>query len=70
LDVNPFRIGVTLAITGGVFYALCTLAWALVPELFLCFTNDLFHGMDFSRLIRAGSFSWTGFLVALVVPSA
>ena len=67
--MNPLRTGVTLAITVAVFYALCTFAWLLAPELFLSFMNDLFHGMDFSSLVGSGSFAWSGFLVALVVLS-
>jgi hypothetical protein len=31
--------------------------------------NSLFHGMDFSPLMRPASFSVTGFLEALVVMS-
>jgi hypothetical protein len=36
---------------------------------FLNFMNSLFHGMDFSVLIRPAPFSWGGFLEALVVMS-
>jgi hypothetical protein len=50
----PLRTGFALAITVGVFYALCTLAWTLAPGPFLNFMNSLFHGMDFSSLVQPG----------------
>ena len=61
--------GIALAITVGVFYALCALVWALAPGPFLGFMNNLFHGMDFSRLVQSQPFAWPGFLAALLVLS-
>ena len=58
-----------LAITVGVFYALCALVWALAPGPFLGFMNNLFHGMDFSSMVQPRPFAWTGFLAALLVLS-
>lgn len=63
------RTGVALAITVAVFYTLCAMLWLAAPGPFLNFMNGLFHGMDFSLLIRPAPFSWTGFLEALVVMS-
>ena len=65
----PLRTGIALAITVGVFYALCALVWALAPGPFLGFMNNLFHGMDFSSLVQPRPFAWTGFLAALLVLS-
>ena len=65
--MTAIRIGVALAITVGVFYALCTLVWVLAPGPFLTFMNNLFHGMDFSALARPGPFSLSGFVSALLV---
>jgi hypothetical protein len=65
--VAPFRTGIALAITVGLFYALCALAWALAPGLFLSFMNSLFHGMDFSSMVQPRPFAWPGFLAALLV---
>ena len=65
----PLRIGITLAITVGVFYALCTLVWALAPGPFLSLMNSLFHGMDFSSMVQTRPFAWLGFLTALLVLS-
>ena len=65
----PARTGITLAITVGLFYALCTLVWALAPGPFLGFMNNLFHGLDFSAMAGAAPFAWPGFLSALVVLS-
>ena len=67
--MTPLRTGIALAITVGVFYALCALVWALAPGPFLGFMNNLFHGMDFSSMVRPRPFAWTGFLAALLVLS-
>ena len=66
---RPFSTGIALAITVGLFYALCALVWALAPGPFLGFMNNLFHGMDFSTMVRPQPFAWAGFLVALLVLS-
>lgn len=69
--VAPLRTGIALAITVGVFYALCALISALAPGPFLSFMNSLFHGMDFSSLVvQPRPFAWPGFLTALLVLSA
>ena len=65
--MKPLRTGVALAITTGVFYALCALVWAMAPGPFLSFMNSLFHGMDFSTMARPGPFEWRGFLGALLI---
>ena len=67
--MNPLRTGIALAITVGVFYALCALAWALAPGPFLGFMNNLFHGMDFTPMVQPRPFAVSGFLTALVVLS-
>ena len=68
--MTPLRTGLALAITVGVFYALCALVWTLAPGPFLGFINSLFHGMDFNSMVQPQSFAWTGFLMALIVLSA
>ena len=65
----PLRTGIALAITTGVFYALCALVWVLAPGPFLSFMNNLFHGMDFSSLVQPRPFVWSGFFAALLVLS-
>ena len=67
--MTPLRTGLALAITVGVFYALCALVWALAPGPFLGFMNNLFHGMDFSCMVQSRPFAWAGFLTALLVLS-
>ena len=67
---RPFSTGIALAITVGLFYALCALIWAVAPGPFLSFMNNLFHGMDFSSMVRPQPFAWPGFLTALLVLSA
>ena len=66
---RALRTGVALAVTVAVFYALCTLLWVLAPGPFLGFMNGLFHGMDFSGMVRPQAFAWSGFLTALLVLS-
>ncbi|WPG41375.1 DUF5676 family membrane protein [Variovorax sp. EBFNA2] len=58
-----------LAATVAVFYALRTLAWLAAPGPFLSFMKSLFHGMDFSVLLRPSSFAVGGFVEALLVMS-
>ena len=65
----PLRTGIALAVTVGLFYALCALAWALAPGPFLNFMNSLFHGMDFSTMVRPQPFAWPAFVAALLVLS-
>lgn len=62
-----FRTGIALAITVGVFYALCTLILAIAPGPFLSFMNSLFHGMDFGGMVHLAPFAWQGFFAALLV---
>ena len=68
--MTPLRTGIALAVTVGLFYALCALVWALAPGPSLSLMNSLFHGMDFNSMVRPGDFSLLGFLSALVVLSA
>ena len=65
----PLRTGIALAVTVGVFYALCALAWAFAPGPFMGFMNNLFHGLDFSSMVQPRPFAWPGFLTALLVLS-
>lgn len=66
--MQPWRTGLAFAITVMVFYALCTVAWALAPAAFLGFMDGLFHGLDFSAMVRPGPFAWTrAVLPALVL---
>jgi len=65
----PLRTGLALAITVGGFYALCTVAWVLAPATFLSLMNNLFHGMDFTPMVRPQPFAFTGFLVEFLVLS-
>ena len=63
----PLRTGAALALTVAVFYVLCTLVWLAAPGPFLNFMNGLFHGIDFSALLRPAPFAWGGFIEAVVV---
>lgn len=68
--MTPLRTGIALAITVGLFYALCALAWVIAPGPFLSLMNALFHGMDFSSMVQPRPFALLAFLVALIVLSA
>lgn len=65
---QPLRYGIALAITVGIGYALCTLAFWLFPEASASLMNALFHGLDFRKLrsnevaFTLGSFAY-GFSV-------
>ncbi|KVL66654.1 DUF5676 family membrane protein [Burkholderia ubonensis] len=56
--MKPFKTGVTLSVTVLLFYALCTLVWAALPEPFMNFMQALFHGLDFRRLQTSAPLSW------------
>lgn len=48
--MKPVKTGVTFAVTVMLFYALCALIWFALPEPFMRFMSQLFHGLDFHRL--------------------
>lgn len=60
--MTPRRTGFALAITVGLFYALCALAWTVAPGSFLGFMNNLFHGIDFSSMVQPQPFNVAKFL--------
>ena len=61
-------VGVALAITVGVGYTACALAFRAWPDAAMQFMNALFHGLDFRRL-QSGPvpFDFGSFLPALLV---
>lgn len=65
----PIRTGLAFAITVGAIYALCTVAWTIAPATSLALMNNLFHGLDFTPMVRPGPFDWSGFVVVLLVQS-
>ena len=65
--MTPLRAGTTLAITVAVFYSACALIWALAPQASLTWVNSLFHGLDFTAMVRPRTFTWSGFLFAMAV---
>jgi hypothetical protein len=64
---GPLRTGIAFSVTVAVFYVLCTLVWLAAPGPFLGFMNSLFHGMDFTLLLRSAPFALGSFIQALVV---
>lgn len=63
---RPVRTGLALAATVALFYALCTAVWSAAPGPFMGFMNSLFHGMDFTPLLKPAAFAWGGFIEALL----
>ena len=60
--------GVALAITVGIGYGACALAFRAWPEAAMQFMNALFHGLDFGRLARGQvPFEFSAFFYALAV---
>lgn len=66
---QSLRTGAAFAVTVALFYALCTLVWAVAPGPFMNFMNSLFHGLDFTPMLKPGAFSWASFVGALAVMS-
>ena len=64
---QAFRTGVAFAATVALFYGLCTVVWVAVPGPFLSFMNSLFHGMDFTPLLKPAAFAWGDFIEATLV---
>ncbi|MGJ7498566.1 DUF5676 family membrane protein [Variovorax sp. RT4R15] len=67
--MTPLRTGLALAATVGGFYVLCTVAWTFAPGTFLGLMNSLFHGMDFTAMVRPQPFAFPEFLAALLMLS-
>jgi hypothetical protein len=65
---RAIHTGLALAVTVGIGYAPCALAFRIWPEGAMSFMNSLFHGLDFSKL-RGGAalFDFGTFFFALAV---
>lgn len=60
--------GMALAITAGVGYAACALAFRAWPDAAMQYMNALFHGLDFGKLaVGPALFDFGAFFHALVV---
>ena len=60
--------GVALAITVGIGYTACALAFRAWPDAAMTFMNALFHGLDFRKLQGGPAlFDFGSFLPALFV---
>jgi hypothetical protein len=63
--------GVALAITVGIGYTACALAFRAAPDAAMTFMNALFHGLDFRRLQSGPApFDFSSFSFALFVAVA
>ena len=66
-SMNPWKTGVTLAVTFAIAYTVCAVVYALAPERGIDFLNALFHGLDFRKLVTAGPFTFLMFAYPLFV---
>lgn len=65
---SAMATGVALAITVGIGYTACALAFGAWPDAAMEFMNALFHGLDFRKLARAPApFEFGAFFFALFV---
>jgi large-conductance mechanosensitive channel len=63
--------GVALAITVGIGYAACALAFRAAPDAAMTFMNALFHGLDFRKLQGGPAlFDFSSFSFALLIAVA
>lgn len=58
----PLPTGIALAVTVGVFYALCALVWALAPGPFLGLHEQALSWHELQPHGSAPSIRWAGFL--------
>ena len=66
--VNPLHTSIALAVTVGIGYTACALAFWLWPDTAASYMNALFHGLDFRKLQSGPTmFSFGSFFYALVV---
>ena len=63
----PVTLAAAFALTVGIGYSLCTLAFWLSPGATASFMTALFHGLDFSPLAKEGAFTVGSFIFALAV---
>ncbi|HZX44538.1 MAG TPA: DUF5676 family membrane protein [Candidatus Nanoarchaeia archaeon] len=65
-SLEPKRFGLAVGSTLGLLYIICAaVILAIGREGVIFFANALFHGLDFSTLVKT-SFSLPGFLIGLV----
>lgn len=63
--------GIALAISVGIGYAACALAFRFAPDAAMTFMNALFHGLDFRKLQGGVTpFDFSSFSFALFVTVA
>ena len=63
----PVKIAAAFALTVGIGYSICTLAFWASPEATSSFMTALFHGLDFTPLAKQGAFTVGSFVFALAV---
>ena len=66
-SMNPWKTGVTLAVTLAIAYTACAVVYALAPERGIDFLNAMFHGLDFRKLVTTEPFTFLMFVYPLFV---
>jgi ABC-type branched-subunit amino acid transport system permease subunit len=67
-STGAIATGVALAITVGIGYTACAIAFRAAPDAAMTFMNSLFHGLDFRRLQSGPApFDFSSFSLALFV---
>ena len=64
---DPWRTGVTWAVTFAITYTVCAVVYALMPERGIDFLNALFHGLDFHKLEAPMPFTFLMFVSPLLI---
>lgn len=64
---RAFATGFAFAITAGIGYAACAIAFWAWPDAAMTFMSSLFHGLDFRKLQVGGAFHFGSFSLALAV---
>lgn len=65
--LDPWKLGLVLAITMAVSYTVCAVLYASWPERGIEFLNDLFHGLDFRKFEMPAPFRISMFFFPFVV---
>lgn len=69
METTSLRTGIAFAATTALLYSLYSGMGFGARDSFLSFMNKLFHGMDFSTMVTPQAFTFSGFLIALIVLS-
>lgn len=61
-----FVLANALALTGGIYYAICYIFALIAPQLFLQITKSWFHMIEINKIARLTTFSIQEFIFGLL----